>query len=218
MGGIVVKKALLQSKDSNQADIAPLTDNTCGILFMGTPHCGSKHADIASHLLKIIRLVHQENPSMVNALKSQDATLQELDHAFHQLLTKRRGAIEVRCFFETVPMNGSIGVVVPDHSAAPPAYENSIAVDTDHVGMTKFSGREDQTYKNVLAELRRMIRLAKDRKDVDDEEVERRNRTTHIGNNDRGALANYADQKFEGNSGGSIHYGRAQYNFGGGEC
>jgi len=212
MGGIVVKKALLQSKDSNQIDITPIVSDTCGVIFMGTPHCGSKHADFAACLLKIVSLVHSDNTSLVSALKNQDATLQELEHSFQQLLAKRRGtdaAIEVRCFFETVPMDNKIGIVVPPHSAAPPVYENSVPVDANHVGMTKFSGAEDQTYKNVLAELRRMIKLARERKDTGTEDGKKRSRTTHIGNNDRGALANYADVEIKGTSGAEIHYGKS---------
>ncbi|KAH3974397.1 hypothetical protein HBH69_089920 [Parastagonospora nodorum] len=210
MGGIVIKKALLQSKDSNQVNIASIVSDTRGVIFMGTPHCGSKHADFAACLLKIVSLVHSDNANLMSALKNQDATLQELEHTFQQLLAKRRGtdeAIEVRCFYETVPMDSRIGVVVPPHSAAPPAYENSIAVDANHVGMTKFSGAEDQTYKNVLAELRRMIKLAKERKDAGTEDGKEWSRTTHIGDNDRGALAFYGSPTAKGNSGGTYHYG-----------
>jgi hypothetical protein len=49
--GILVKKALLQSKDSNQVDIAPITSDTRGVIFMGTPYCGPKRADFAACLL-----------------------------------------------------------------------------------------------------------------------------------------------------------------------
>ena len=31
----------------------------------------------------------------------------------------------------------------------------------------------------------------------------------HIGNNDRGAFANYADVEIKGTSGGKIHYGKS---------
>lgn len=212
MGGIVEKKALLRSKGSNQVDIALIASDNRGVIFMGTPNCGSKHEDFAACLLKIVSLVHSNDTSLVSTLMNQDAMLQELEHSFQQLLAKRRGtdaAIEVRCFFETVPMDNKIGTVVPSHSAAPPAYENSVPVDANHVGMTKFSGGEDQTYKNVLAELRRMTKLAKERKDAGTEEDKPKSRTTHIGNNDRGALANYADVEIKGTSGGTIHNGKS---------
>lgn len=211
MGGIIVKKALLQSRESNDSCITAIAADARGVVFMGTPHNGSKHADVATCFLKIIKLVHSDNPTLVAGLKSQDSVLQELDHAFHQLLRKRHGTattVEVRCFFETLPMSNAIGIVVPDHSAAPPAYELPVAVDANHVNMTKFSGSEDQTYKNVVAELRRMIKLAKERSAAASTGASSQPSTVHYGNNDRGALANYADQVFKGNSGGSIHYGQ----------
>ena len=83
-------------------------------------------------------------------------------------------------------------------------------MNADHVNMTKFSGPDDQTYKNVRDELKRMIEVAKKRaaealelQDQDD------NRARHVGNNTHGAMANYGNPNIssQGNSGGSLHYG-----------
>jgi hypothetical protein len=72
--------------------------------------------------------------------------------------------------------------------------------------MTKFTGRDDQTYQNVLSELKRMMKLAKERQEQTDVQAENRH-ATHIGNNTHGALANYANQNTSSQSGGSVHYG-----------
>ncbi|KAI4628931.1 hypothetical protein J4E83_003484 [Alternaria metachromatica] len=209
MGGIVAKKALLNSQDSNVDSIAPLVHDTCGIIFMGTPHCGSELANAASFLTKIVGIFHTVNSSMLEGLQSQNAQLQEIDRRFHQLLAKRVGtdkAVQVRCFCESVPFPG-IGIIVPDYSAGPPGYER-IVVDANHIEMTKFSKREDQTYQNVLAELRRMIKLAKEQHgDQSDPSLQRAN-VSHVGNNDRGALANYGSQTIGTGKGGSTHYGK----------
>ena len=213
MGGIVVKKALLNSQDSNIDSIAPLVDDTRGIVFMGTPHCGSKSADIASFLAKIVRacIFQQANTSMINELQSQNPQLNELQDHFHRLLVKRMkedSAIEVRCFYETLPLARLGDVVVPVYSAAPPVFEGLVEVDANHIDMTKFSKEGDQTYKNVLAELRRMIELTKDkRRDESDPSMQKRE-VTHVGNNDRGALANYGSQTIGTGNGGSTHYGK----------
>ncbi|KAI4932682.1 hypothetical protein J4E85_003080 [Alternaria conjuncta] len=211
MGGIVAKKALLNSQDSNVDSIAPLVDDTRGIIFMGTPHCGSKSADVASFLAKIVRacIFQQVNPSMINELQSQDPQLNELQSHFHRLIVKRikeDSAIEVCCFCESVPLSG-FGIIVPDYSAAPPGYER-IVVDANHVEMTKFSKREDQTYKNVLAELRRMIELTKEQRRDESDPSMQRGDVAHVGNNDRGALANYGSQTIGTGNGGSTHYGK----------
>lgn len=97
---------------------------------------------------------------------------------------------------------------MPNHSAAQPAYELPVAVGAKYVDTTKFSGPEDQTYENIVAELRGMIKLAKERSGAATTEVSSQAGTMHYGNNARGALVNYADQRFEGNTGRSIHYGQ----------
>ncbi|KAI4960208.1 hypothetical protein J4E86_001830 [Alternaria arbusti] len=209
MGGIVAKKALLNSQDSNVDNIASLVDDTRDIIFMGTPHCGSELANVASFLTKIVRIFHSVNSSMVEELQSQNAQLQDTDRRFHQLLAKHVGtksAIEVCCFCESVPLSG-FGIIVPDYSAAPPGYER-IVVDANHVEMTKFSKREDQTYKNVLAELRRMIELTKEQRRDESDPSMQRGDVTHVGNNDRGALANYGSQTIGTGNAGSTHYGK----------
>jgi hypothetical protein len=73
--------------------------------------------------------------------------------------------------------------------------------------MTKFSSREDRTYQNILAELKRMIKLVKERRGDDTDPEVQKGSVTHIGNNNRGALANYGSQSI-GGRGGSTHYGR----------
>ncbi|KAI4714817.1 hypothetical protein J4E89_000498 [Alternaria sp. Ai002NY15] len=213
MGGIVVKKALLNSQDSNIDSIAPLVDDTRGIVFMGTPHCGSKLADIASLLAKIVHacIFQQANTSMINELQSQNPQLNELQNHFHRLLVKRMkedSAIEVRCFYETLPLARLGDVVVPAYSAAPPVFEGSVEVDANHIDMTKFSKEGDQTYKNVLAELRRMIELTKDKRRDESDTSMQKGEVTHVGNNDRGALANYGSQTIGTGDGGSTHYGK----------
>jgi len=74
--------------------------------------------------------------------------------------------------------------------------------------MTKFSKREDQTYQNVLAELRRMIKLAKEQRRDESDPSMQKGEVTHVGNNDRGALANYGSQTIGTGNGGSTHYGK----------
>jgi hypothetical protein len=77
---------------------------------------------------------------------------------------------------------------VPTYSAAPPTYSNPISVPANHIDIAKFPDCDDHTYKALLAEPKRMIKLAKER----GEEPElAKGSVTHEGNNDRGTLANY---------------------------
>jgi hypothetical protein len=47
--------------------------------------------------------------------------------------------------------------VVSSGSASPPAYENAVLMNANHINMTKFYSREGQGYQDVLGKLRRMI-------------------------------------------------------------
>ncbi|KAF2272404.1 uncharacterized protein EI97DRAFT_470491 [Westerdykella ornata] len=212
LGGIVTKRAILHSSESNLEGIAAIGEGTRGVVFMGTPHDGSGYADVGSFLINLVKIFirHQLNNQVIEGLKSHNREIQELERRFNQLLLRRRPtktAIEARCFCETEPMNAVVGLVVPSLSSAPPAYETPIDVDANHVNITKFSGPHDQTYQNVLAELKRMIRSAKERQQSGNETGNDGTPVTHVGNNTHGALANYAPQNIQNNTGGSVHYG-----------
>lgn len=121
---------------------------------------------------------------------------------------KENSAIEVRCFYETLPLASIGDVVVPIYSTAPPVYEGPIEVEANHMDMIKFSKKEDQTYQNVLAELRRMVKLAKEQYEDESDPSMQRGDVTHVGNDDRGALTDYGSQTIGIDKGGSIHYGK----------
>jgi hypothetical protein len=115
MGGIVIKKVVLHSNESNMTDISPITGDTRGIIFMGTPHAGSEHADLGSLVVKIVKISFQQvNSSMLNELRLHSPDRQDLEQRFNALLLRRRQtktAIEVRCFCETEPMSAVSGLV-----------------------------------------------------------------------------------------------------------
>jgi hypothetical protein len=117
MGGLVVQKALLHSNEST-SDIGTVVASACGVVFMGTPHCGSEKADFASFFTSIVRFFSpsEVNDTLVQAPRSQNPELQDLQRRFNQLLTKRKEEktdIEVQCFCETMPMNGVGGIGGP---------------------------------------------------------------------------------------------------------
>jgi hypothetical protein len=114
MGGIVVQKALLHSFEST-SDIASVADGTCGIVFVGTPHCGSGKADFASFSTSIVKFFHPAgiNDTLIQGLRSQNSELQDLQRRFNQLLIRRKEEktdIEVQCFCETMSMSGVGGI------------------------------------------------------------------------------------------------------------
>jgi len=114
MGGLLTKKALLHSTESNPTEINSIVTNPSGILFMGTPHAGSMNATIGSFVATLISIFHPTNTSLLMDLEKESPNLQELDRRFNQLLTRRNTAndpIHIRCFYESVPMTGINGLV-----------------------------------------------------------------------------------------------------------
>lgn len=88
MGGIVVKKALLHSTQSNLNHLKIIAPDTKEILFLGTPHLGSKLASSRHVFLRLLLL--RGNAAFVKELNFQNKDLIRLEHSFSQLLERRR--------------------------------------------------------------------------------------------------------------------------------
>ncbi|KAF2654337.1 hypothetical protein K491DRAFT_679804 [Lophiostoma macrostomum CBS 122681] len=192
-------------------ELKAIFDDTAGLLFLGTPHAGSEHADFGSFFATLLKLFRRDvNTSPVKDLRVHNPNLQEAERRFTQLLAKRKelgDAIDVRCFCEGKAMNAITGFVVPTFSAIPPYYSDCMTMmRANHVEMTKFSGPDDSHYKDVLATLKKMIAAAKEHKSRDrnenaatkEAEPTQVHSVKHVGNNDRGASALYGSQTYSG--------------------
>ena len=96
LGGLVVKRALIHSSDIRGTKTEHLRSvfiSTYGILFLGTPHKGSDVAQWGSRLEWICNavmpsgLVDSSN-QLVDALKTNNETLQNIDRQFTQLMDR----------------------------------------------------------------------------------------------------------------------------------
>lgn len=58
----------------------------------------------------------------------------------------------IYCFFEELPYNSTVGLIVPRHSAILTRYNNQ-GIHANHVNMTKFGSSKDQGYRNVRDQL-----------------------------------------------------------------
>ena len=96
LGGLVVKRALIYSSEIRSTKTEHLRSvfvSTYGILFLGTPHKGSDLAKWGSRLERICSAVMPKkvvdtNNSLVNALKENNETLQNIDRQFIQIMSK----------------------------------------------------------------------------------------------------------------------------------
>ncbi|KAH6686174.1 hypothetical protein F5X68DRAFT_153560 [Plectosphaerella plurivora] len=161
LGGLIFEDAMLASRNSAEAHVQSIYDNTVGVCFLGTPHCGSALAGWATIFGQIATVVKKTNTSILKVLEPESEVLALIQGDFHTMLRGRpeqgRPPLQMTCFYEELPVRGA-GEIVPKHSAILPAY-NSIGIHKNHMDMTKFSSAEDPGYLSVSTEILRWVRV-----------------------------------------------------------
>jgi pimeloyl-ACP methyl ester carboxylesterase len=153
LGGLVCEQAFLLSRDLEH--LKPIHESTRGIIFMGTPHGGSSHANWASTLAKWLNIVRSTNVGIVQNLKRESEILQAVEEDFQILLRTARHPPSIHCFYEAFPITAA-GKIVEADSAILLGYGNN-SIQANHMGMTKFGSRFDEGYQLVIGVLRRWI-------------------------------------------------------------
>ncbi|RDL37811.1 uncharacterized protein BP5553_05244 [Venustampulla echinocandica] len=162
LGGLLLERALVISRNSNQPHLQAIETYTVGVCFLGTPHHGAGQARLGDGLVNVINLVKPTNRNMIELLKRNSHILGDIENEFHQLLDKRRkdgGKIEIVCFYETIPFISSC--VVPKESAII-SGEPHYPIRANHEDMTLFSQRGtygDKGYIDILREIRRIEQI-----------------------------------------------------------
>lgn len=145
LGGLVVKRALIYSSEIRgiyTEHLRSIYVSTFGILFLGTPHKGSDVAEWGSRLEWICsvalpsKLVDTQ-PQLVDALKKNNETLQNIDRQFIQLMNR----FHVYFFHEGKPTNlkGTLKYIVDEVSASPTVQDvERASIQADHSHMCKF--------------------------------------------------------------------------------
>ncbi|KAM0548837.1 hypothetical protein ACHAPJ_009693 [Fusarium lateritium] len=154
LGGILVKVALIKSKSSRQPKLLPIFESTKGIVFLGTPHSGSKSATwglLATNLAKFA--LQGSNQKVLRGLVPNSELLETFSEQFRQLLDE--GGFSVHSFYETQTMSTLYGiedVVVPYSSATlgDVKRETIMGINANHRGICKFSSIDDHGYKAVI--------------------------------------------------------------------
>ncbi|CEL09202.1 hypothetical protein ASPCAL12341 [Aspergillus calidoustus] len=154
LGGLVCKKAILQSRNNPDAHLRSIFNSTKGIVFMGTPHKGSWMADWADIPAGALGLVKSTGKSLLDILRTDNQLLEAIQVDFWSMVRELRESgrrLEVICFFEELPLP-IVGKVVSKQSATLEGY-NLISVHANHRDMVKFSSANDNGFKRLLGEL-----------------------------------------------------------------
>lgn len=154
LGGLVCKEAILLSRNNLEPHLRGIFDCTKGIMFMGTPHKGSRMANLADKITSAIGLVTSANKSLLETLETNDQLLEDIQVKFSQLIREQREGgrrLQVTCFYEALPSRGA-GMVVPRESATLEGY-TSMSIHANHIDMVRFASADDDGFKRLLREL-----------------------------------------------------------------
>ena len=151
--------------------------STYGIFFLGTPHQGTKSAELASILLNIQAITSPVNDALVKHLSRNSEALEQQLSQFVSISND----FVIKFGFETYPtyLGGvfrdlvspkkkgesqfiEFGQIVTRASAVVPGTVDAeaISINKDHVGMSKFSSAEDEDFKTISKHLSIMAKAA----------------------------------------------------------
>ncbi|KAK3317361.1 hypothetical protein B0T19DRAFT_290469 [Cercophora scortea] len=152
-GGIILKEALsLATTEARE-----IVNNTSGMIFLGTPHEGS-HLSLLGAIVAALSGFTGSASGVLLSLKHHEAQLSDLESSFRGSIEERKRTHDVTIisFYEERPTMIfkwlSLGLIVGRDSAR--AYSSKhIGIDTDHSGLNKCSGRDDELYEVLRREL-----------------------------------------------------------------
>lgn len=165
LGGLVVKDALNKSfqidskTDRRRAEIAGLTS---GVVFLGTPHRGSRVASLGRIAFRMSEVFAAQRPNtrLLRALEANSETLERITQSFHQTLNKTQ-SLRIFSFHEEKEVRRlglfSTVVVLPDSALIGHTREECGSIPEDHRYMAKFRRANDVGFTRVCSAIRRCI-------------------------------------------------------------
>ncbi|KAF2705809.1 hypothetical protein K504DRAFT_484184 [Pleomassaria siparia CBS 279.74] len=166
LGGIVCKQALVLAHEDDHLYGNILTA-TSSIVFFGTPHRGSKGADIGKTVGRVVNMcLRVSQTAGIAGLVRDDllTTLGSNSQALSDLAVSSRNRLrnlEVVTFHETEAMPGLSELVVDKHSAIMEIPgEEIIPLFANHRTMCRFEGVTDDGYSYALKTIKRLTRTA----------------------------------------------------------
>ncbi|KAL9099731.1 MAG: hypothetical protein Q9163_004809 [Psora crenata] len=150
-GGLVIKQALVLANHGDEYKNIRLS--TAGIVFLGTPHQG---CDAAGYGVWFARIAGKDK-TLLESLKRSSPALHDLGRDFE---ASHRNT-DVVCFYEDKSASyGPLQVQFVDDQSASLHGRRTIYLTTDHSGLNKFHGPQDENFLLLLPEIRRMVQEA----------------------------------------------------------
>jgi hypothetical protein len=143
LGGLIVKQLLLDLNEQKgrRAEAAELFKQVRRVIFIATPHSGSRQATWMDSL----RLVAWPT-SVTQTLVANDPSLRKLNVSYRGLADDRRSVLRHLVFYET--QGTAVGSIVNESSSDPGLPgDPPIPIDADHLSISKPLERSSLIYE-----------------------------------------------------------------------
>ena len=140
LGGLIVKQMLRKSCDASSARRKRLAQSLIGVVFIATPNHGAQFAKSVNAVLQIV------TSTSVRELSHGSSSLIDLGQWFSTWAAQKQ--ITVECYYE---IEKHKSVLVVDQITANPNVLgcDPVALQADHVSITKLESRESQLYQSL---------------------------------------------------------------------
>ena len=158
LGGIVVKDALSRSRNETTW-IDEILPATIGMIFLETPHHGSRKASLAKQVMKVVKIFYQDtNTKVICALEEKSDALERVTRGFGQVLSA--GKVKVHSFQEADRTNG---VMIVETYSSKIGYldETTGTIYANHSNMARFRADDDRGFQSIVAVLHRWLAMNK---------------------------------------------------------
>lgn len=157
LGGIVVKDALCQSGNQNTR-LSEILPATVGVMFLGTPHHGSKVASLGKIAFEASKVfLKRPNLQVLRGLEENSETLERISRGFDQVLSA--GKVSVHSFREELPIKG-VMIVESASSTIGNYRETQGSLYGNHRTMAKFSSPQDVKFQRTAFVLQEWVQIA----------------------------------------------------------
>ncbi len=167
LGGLVIKKMILDSASDSRPRNKPLANNTRAIMFLATPHTGSDVPALAKFLKAltesvlsagagamlgvpsgigafVAKMFGRRKSTTMDELQRDASMLRDLNSRFRQYVESRRDAnpIAISVYYETQPTGG---LQVVTESSADPGIPTAdlVPLMANHIEICKFAEKGD---------------------------------------------------------------------------
>ena len=155
LGGIVVKDALSLS-GSERTVLNAILPATIGVMFLGTPHHGSRAASLGKMMFEISKIFFKKpNLQVLRGLENNSEILERISRSFGQILSI--GRIDVHSFREELPTHG-VMVVGSASSTIGYPHETRGSLHANHRNMARFSSTKDIKFQRVVSVLQGWVK------------------------------------------------------------